>query len=84
MSDSPYNNALEFSLKGSTWASTGTGSFGILQCTQETVFHSVGAENITGISSLVGLTIPAGERIYGKITSFSTSNGAVVCAHNRY
>ncbi len=83
---SSRNNALEFSSAGSIIVSTSSsdvttsGSFGAIQCLQDTTFGSSAAvvsTNVTNPDNLNSKTLGAGTILYGNFTSVKINTGLV-------
>ena len=81
---SSRNNALEFSSVGSEIISGGDAvtakRYGALQIINDTVFSSLTASNVDGISGLFGITFVAGTILYGAFSAVTVTSG-VVAAH---
>ncbi|MBD2200147.1 MULTISPECIES: arabinofuranosidase catalytic domain-containing protein [Calothrix] len=59
-----------------TDTSTVTGSFSVIQILNDTVFSSITVDGVSG--ALTGYTIPAGQTIYGDITTYKLTSGKVL------
>jgi len=74
------NNALEFSSAGSiiidAAAGATAGSFGAIQCLQNSTISAVDGESVGNIAKLQ-TNFAAGTIIYGKFTSVTLSSGLV-------
>lgn len=81
---SSRNNTLEFSSVGSQVLNAGdsvTGKrFGAIQIIQDTIFTTLTAGNVDQSSALLtGVTIGAGQVLYGNFSDVEVTSGLVIC-----
>lgn len=81
---SSRNNALEFSSVGSEVLNAGdsvTGKrFGAIQIINDTVFSTLTAGNVDqSLAVLTGVTIAAGQVLYGQFSAVAVTSGLVIC-----